>query len=581
MEDKLSITKLDASNWSIWNFQMQHYLRAKGLFGYCDGTTALSIDASSTLQANFTKESQKALSLLVMAISDPFIYLVTSCKTPKDVWDALKKHFERDNLANKLFLKKRYFRAEMSESTSIHEHIKYMKELTDKLSAIGAPIEEEDQVVALLGSLPASFSTLVTALEARVDDNLTLEFVQQALVNEEQKKSADGGFTGAKSSKSSALVSEETVKRSGKKKRPRCYNCKKLGHISSQCYKKKSQESTSNAKTAECSTDLLFTAVSEPPVEFATSCKSSVAKTSDLVWLIDSGASSHMIKEKTVLRNYRNFDSPELVRLGDGHVVEALGAGNLSVKVFAPNGSDCKFTISDVLYIPQLASNLFSVKAATKHGHILLFNNVECWVKCSTGRRITLGSLRGKLYEMRCEVLHENAAVVQENKTDLWHERLGHVNENTLREMVKKSAVNGLKMPVFNSLSFCKGCVEGKLSRKPFKSIGKIRSTSKLQLVHSDVCGPMQTESHGGKRYFVTFVDDYSRYCSVYFLRNKSEVLEKFKEFEAWVTTESGKKIGALRSDNGGEYLSTEFKKFLKIKGIHHELTVPLSPQQN
>ena len=93
MEDKLSITKLDASNWSIWNFQMQHYLRAKGLFGYCDGTTALSIDASSTLQANFTKESQKALSLLVMAISDPFIYLVTSCETPKDVWDALKSRW--------------------------------------------------------------------------------------------------------------------------------------------------------------------------------------------------------------------------------------------------------------------------------------------------------------------------------------------------------------------------------------------------------------------------------------------------------------------------------------------------------
>ena len=120
-----------------------------------------------------------------MAIDTPQLYLVTSYDQPKDAWDALRNHFERETLANKLFLKKKYFRAQMKEGTSI-AHLKDMKENTDKLAAIGAPISEEDQVVTLLGSLPCSYATFVTALETRVDD-VQLSLVQQALVHEEQK----------------------------------------------------------------------------------------------------------------------------------------------------------------------------------------------------------------------------------------------------------------------------------------------------------------------------------------------------------------------------------------------------------
>ena len=90
----------------------------------------------------------------------------------------------------------------------------------------------------------------------------------------------------------------------------------------------------------------------------------------------------------------------------------------------------------------------------------------------------------------------------------------------------------------------------------------------------------MQTASMGGKKYFVTFIDDYSRCCSV-FLRHKSEVMEKFKEFEAGAMNASDRRIGTLRTDNGGEYSSKEFEYYLKSKGICHELTVSHSPEQN
>ena len=173
----------------------------------------------------------------------------------------------------------------------------------------------------------------------------------------------------------------------------------------------------------------------------------------------------------------------------------------------------------------------------------------------------------------------EHASVMSEQRhdMDLWHQRLGHLNGQQLKEIVAKEMATGVKIPQMAKLTFCEGCIEGKMHRKTFKPVGEIRSSRKLQLVHSDVCGPMHTESLGGQKYFVTFIDDYSRCCAVYFLMHKSEVLEKFKEFEAVTTNESSQRIGTLRTDNGGEYLSKEFK----AKGMRHEMTVAYSPEQN
>ena len=101
----------------------------------------------------------------------------------------------------------------------------------------------------------------------------------------------------------------------------------------------------------------------------------------------------------------------------------------------------------------------------------------------------------------------------------------------------------------------------------------------KLQLVYSDVCGPMQTQSFGGAKYFVTFIDNYTRCCAVYFMKHKSEVLHKFKEFQVTTSNDAARAIGTLRTDNGGEYLSSASQNYLNEKGIRHELTVPHSPR--
>lgn len=102
-----------------------------------------------------------------------------------------------------------------------------------------------------------------------------------------------------------------------------------------------------------------------------------------------------------------------------------------------------------------------------------------------------------------------------------------------------------------------------------------------LELVHSDVCGPMETESFGGSRYFVTFIDDCTRKVHLYCLKNKSQVFATFKKYKQEVETTTDRKIKALRTDNGAEYTNTEFKKYLEECGIIHQTTVPYNPEQN
>ncbi|KAK8682776.1 hypothetical protein V6N13_055150 [Hibiscus sabdariffa] len=119
-----------------------------------------------------------------------------------------------------------------------------------------------------------------------------------------------------------------------------------------------------------------------------------------------------------------------------------------------------------------------------------------------------------------------------------------------------------------------------KLTKAPFRGKGE-RASDLLGLIHSDACGPMNTQARGGFQYFITFTDDFSRYGYIYLMRHKSKALERFKEFKNEVQNQHGKSIKELRSDRGGEYLSQDFDELLKECGIVSQLTPPGTPQWN
>ena len=137
-----------------------------------------------------------------------------------------------------------------------------------------------------------------------------------------------------------------------------------------------------------------------------------------------------------------------------------------------------------------------------------------------------------------------------------------------------------LKSQDFEPILVCESCLEGKMTKRPFKAKG-YRATKPLELVHTDVCGPINIPARGGYEYFVTFTDDYSRFGYIYLMRQKSETFTKFREYKAETEKQLELQIKELRSDRGGEYLSGEFKSYFAQVGIVSQLSAPRMSQQN
>ena len=168
-----------------------------------------------------------------------------------------------------------------------------------------------------------------------------------------------------------------------------------------------------------------------------------------------------------------------------------------------------------------------------------------------------------------------SAYIVEYDSLFLWHLRLSHIGFSTMKRVVKC----GMIACNIKNYGKCETCVKAKMIKKPFPSVE--RSSNLLDLIHSDLCELNGVLTRGGKMYFLTFIDDFSRYTYVFLLKHKDETFDAFKLYKLEVENQLNKKIKVLRSDRGGEYFSNEFNTFCEENGIIHECTAPYTPQHN
>ena len=147
-----------------------------------------------------------------------------------------------------------------------------------------------------------------------------------------------------------------------------------------------------------------------------------------------------------------------------------------------------------------------------------------------------------ELFKVEHSKSNKRQKVSYSDNTYLWHLRLRHINLDRINRLVKEGP---LREPNVGTLPVCESCLEGKMTKRPFSAKDE-RSKEPLQLVHSDVCGPLSVQARGGYEYFVTFIDDYSRYGYVYLMHKKSETFGKFKEFMAEAKKQLGKSLKTL-----------------------------------
>ena len=359
-------------------------------------------------------------------------------------------------------------------------------------------------------------------------------------------------------------------------------------------------------------------------------------------WVVDSGTTAHFCKDRSLLMNFTEIP-PVTVKMGS--TTTTANAKGLVVLWVSKDGVtfDQRVTLGDVLYVPDFSVNLMSVRKLARRGYgfAVMGNDAHLTMADQTPFAKVNGSDRDELYVLEARSSKSCPATQQQTVAGsyhtaetsaggdgtvgkstvsidgtvgkstvsiddafgqdltrtrdvsswlLWHNRLNHLGVRQMVQMKTGDMVEGaqplpsaVSSPESDGHFSCESCIIGKSRRAnmPRKSTAQ-RTTHCLQLVHSDVCGPVRVPSLNDEyRYVMTLIDDFSRYVVIYLMRTRDEVLRHFKTYKAWAETATGQRIATVRTDGGGEYTSCVFSAYLREAGIQRQITPPYTPEHN
>lgn len=549
-------------NYNTWKFLMKMVLVHEDLWDFVE-------KPADEAKPEELKREQKALARIALSVQPSAFAHIRSVTSAHKAWVNLQKAYEDTGLCRRLGLLRTLFSTKLKECQSMENYINKITDVAQQLTDIKAGLDDDFIAVILLSGLPEDYDPLIMAIE---NSSITLssEVVSAKLLQEKLRRE----------DKQDSVTALAAVS-----KQPKCYSCKKPGHFKKDCPRWNKRKDIS--KRIVNTTKALLTALS-------------VNVQSEL-WYVDSGATSHMCRDRHIMKDFVEESSLQVI-VANGDKLSTMGRGTVQVKL--RNG--VIKTISDVYYVPNLTANLLSVSAMVNKGFRVVFGSGTCQI-LDKGVVVASAVLKNGTYvldtveleSVQCNTkvfsqnsLAANAAVKHETyratpapdattvaTETVWHRRLAHLNRRSM-ELLKRGMVSGI---CYDDSKFeqCISCIEGKKTRLPFPKNSYNRATDILELIHTDLCGPMPCSSLSGAKYFLLFIDDYTRKTFVYFLTKKSEVFDKFKQFKVLVENQTNKRIKILRSDNGGEYTSSVFQAYLKANGIRHQTTVPGSPQQN
>lgn len=370
----------------------------------------------------------------------------------------------------------------------------------------------------MLSSLPESYDTLVSTLGARNEEEVTFDVAKQHLIAEYERRVNTVVNPSDSILKTVAKVSTY-------------FFCKKPNHLKKNCpkyrewlarkvinqmiEKKNDGKTADKVNTIEESKDFMF----------------SIGNKQKKGFMMDSGVTRHVVNNKEFFKEIDKSYKGS-VELANGEMASINGIGTGTLTFLDENGCVRKAKATEVLYAPKLVGNVLSVRQLTKNGFTVEFIDRICQIK-HEGHQIGVADIIGELYVLRqpdsvCAVKAHNDNCIHE-----LHRRMGH--------------------------------------RDPKKSFSELSGV--LDLIHMDVCGPMRTATLSGKRYLVTFIDDYSGFTIVVLLAHKSEVEETMKQFIALCENKFGGTPKVIRPDRGGEYTSKEIAQHSKSKRIQIQLT--------
>lgn len=550
--------QLSGNNYSSWKFRLQSLLEMKEVL---EVTKMEEIPEGN--KAAITMDA-KARATIIACITDKHIEYVKNAKTAREMLKCLDNVFERKSVLSKLYLRRRLVQLKCSEDADLQDHFVRFDEIITDLEATGAKLEEDDKVCHLLLSLPSKFETVITVLET-TDQKLTIDLVKSKLLDAELKlknsceKQDHGNYTFAANVR-------------------KCYRCGSTDHLINSCPRNNqtplkrgsfNRRGRYNRRGNRYQTsNLADNVVVDKDDNAVTFVALTVGDHSELKanaecinFILDSGASHNLFSDQLANRIVNSEQiEPVGIKIADGSMIYARKTGTLSVM--------CAYTGKTInimgLVVDKLPYNLLSVKKINEAGVKVVFED-GCAnimldptpIKCN---------LHGNLFIFQCKLVNNEESMVAQE--DLWHLRLGHVNRRGLQL---------LNLPF--SEKVCDSCQKGKAVRKPFKSQELPRSKRVGELLFADVWGPADPPTLDNEKYYLSILDDFSHFTSVYLMKEKSEAEGHLINYIQSLRTK-GFRVQRLRTDRGGEFKSSNFQKFCLENGISQEFTAGYTPQQ-
>lgn len=307
-------------------------------------------------------------------------------------------------------------------------------------------------------------------------------------------------------------------------------------------------------------------------------CETLSAENDDL-WIADTGATDHVTHHSEWFSSFERFTTAVKIYIGDKSTMDALGKGVIKFEAFV-DGKWILYYMENVLYVPTARRNLLSVTSVLDKGMSFNSSKNGCeFVKNGVvkARGIRAGQLfkmviRVKKPEMSCV---SEVNIVSRDTLHTWHEKLGHQNKRHVKKLFKERGIDFIEDD-----QLCGACMEGKQRRSSFIERHQ-RATEPGEIMHADLCGPMECTSLRKSRYFLCFTCDFSRMRMVYFLKEKSETAKKVAEMLQIVKNQRGRPVKTFQCDGGMEFNNSEVRKLITSNGVTLAITNPYTPQQN
>lgn len=508
MGKDFDLKKLAGSdNYHTWQYAMTNFLALKGLSNCIKhrpnkpaaGTAPEIVYADDVAIETDTGKIDQAKGHIVLAIDESIYVHVQKCETALGVWNCLKKLYEDKGLYRKIALLSGLLSNKLDESNGMQDYVDKIASAANKLSGIGFPVNDEWLGAILLSGLTDVYRPFILGLEANGSE-LSGDLIMSKLLDS----------IGTASDQNIALMSKHRRGRGAVKKR-KCFNCGSYKHLANSCDQPKREKPN---KTSDKSAKAAFTM----GLLSASECKEE--------WYLDSGATKHMTPHGDLLNSTKPVTDTITTANGGQVQVHGIGNGNFTF-------NDGDITVSNVLHVPDLAVNLLSISQIAKNGNEIVFNSDGCTVFNSDGKMVLFSKETNGIYKIKTDSL-KCLLTEKESSVLVWHRKLGHASYGRMKE-TRDGAVLGVKFTGDNSeILNCEICAKAKQTKQPFKP-SESKSNDILELIHSDLMGPMPTLSIGKKKYVLTFIDDYSRKVFVFFLHQKTETFNKFTAFKKYI----------------------------------------------